>query len=185
MVGTRSQTAAAAAPIPAPRALPDNPLKPRRRVVRRRAQAAPGSRFLGTVAGIVLLLFILGMRQAAITALGYEIDAAKQRLETLRAERAALAGELAQLAAPARIERQAVQLGMETSGERRVARVVDLEPVTPSEDEGRAVVVALSKPAAAEPDRVTGEGRPGVLSQLSARLYAWLSGGQVQAEPLY
>ncbi|HEX6989575.1 MAG TPA: hypothetical protein VF282_08905, partial [Bacillota bacterium] len=82
---------------------------------RRQADGAtgrkPAVRFVVTVAVVAALLLILGIRQAGITAVAYEIDATKRELAEARSELESLEAQLAQLEAPDRVEEGALAMG--------------------------------------------------------------------------
>src|SRR5690606_5712726 len=195
---------AAAAAVRA--AVPDARRQARRRTQRPphpapRAQRSPSIRGLvrlaATAAVIAAALLALGVRQAAITAVGYQIDATKRQLAAARAELERLEARLALLAAPDRVEGGALAMGMTGAAEVRVASVAplvagDAEPVEAVEAGTVVIQLPAAGPEAGAPQHA---GRPGeagdgaqdsrTLAEAAADLLlGWLGGRRAEAETL-
>lgn len=182
MVGPRHRSAAAVAEnIYAPEeTAPQRSFKVRRRAGRRRKSGTVIS-FAGTIVLLCGMLLVLGMRQAAIARLGYEIDTAKKQLAALEQERAMLEGQVALLKTPDRIETTALDMGMAYAEERRIMNVAVLDTVDAATSVGKSVIVALPQPPSGTPDGepvAGGSGRSSLMAAAGERILAWLTGGQ-------
>lgn len=136
-----------------------------------------------TLVVVLGLLSFIGVRQVAITGLGYEIDRMKGQLEALHMEQAALEGRMAQLAAPQRIEQAALALGMVESGQMRIARVERLQAQPQvARVERQPVVVALPVNAGNEGEPTYAQRATALVDRLSEWLFALVSGQHVLAE---
>lgn len=149
---------------------------PHRRKLAGKRKPVPLGRFVGTLALLFVMFLILGSRQAAITQMGYEIDAAKRKLAALENERTMLEGQLAQLKTPMRIEAAALDMGMTQAEEKRIMNVEELSPVQIVADVGKEVVVPLPQPPTEESqDDVAGHRTDDRhLSGSGHRMYSWL-----------
>lgn len=180
MVGSRHRSAAVAEEIYIPES-PEPSSEDQRRAGHRqpaKTKTRPVAGFIGTVAILCGLLLILGIRQAAITQMGYEIDAMKRRLVDLENQRAALAGQVALLKAPDRIEATAYDMGMGRTEERRVLDVpTTLATVEPEvEAAGSGVVVPLPQPPGEDSSSHLA-GIPGWtirMAEAGSKMFAWL-----------
>lgn len=195
----RQSSAAAARP-----AWPD-----RQDVAKRRERRQPGravkpqgagrprgiARLTATVAIVAAVLLVLGIRQAGITAVGYEIDATKRQLAGAKGELERLEAELARLAAPERVEDGALAMGMTDAAEVRLAAVGQLvaEPVEVAA--GQSAVVKLSPVSSPDVEvaAAQGGGAPEgkatdsrtLAGAVGDFLRGWLGGGRAEAETLH
>lgn len=157
----------------------------RKKVVRKRHRRVHGKgvstgkvrRVVATGLIVVSLLLVLGVRQASITTLGYQVENDKRYLEQLRREQAALEATLAGLANPARVERGALAMGMTEPTEVRLAEIAPLPRITAEPAAGKTAVVRLPQAATVTTtDHAQAPVEPsGVLALLSDRLFSWLA----------
>ena len=178
-------SSAAAARVQWPARHPRSDRRLRRQQQARAVRPRAVVRFVTTVVLVAGILLILGVRQAGITALGYQIDATKRDLAAARAELAALEAELARLAAPDRVEQGALALGMTGAADVRLAQLHALAPQTARTEEGRTVVVKLPPAREDGAAAAVAVDPRGLTERVSDLVYSWLSGGRVEAETLH
>ena len=142
------------------------------------------ARLAVTVVLVSAVLLLLGIRQAAITAVGYEIDRTKRELAEAQAALERLEAELARLATPGRVEEGALAMGMREAAEVRVASVDQLAAAPSVTPQGDRAVVQLPPVRDPEAPAALTIQPPSLAETAGELLSGWLSGKRAEAESL-